>query len=359
MYRDLIINLSLVISFLSISGQIFRNKPLYHSNFNKIIGGIIAGILGITLMIFSIQINDTTIMDLRNFSIMVVIIYGGIVSGVIAGGIISFGRVALFGLNTSSVTAVITIISLVIISKLILNRANLSTFKKFLFINIGNIIIVSLAFIYLITDKQELFNILVYYGTISLFGGFLIYYLCEYIARSNENFRELKTSTQIDFLTGLNNVRHFDEVWNHHVQNAKDKNERLSIFLIDIDHFKNINDTYGHPIGDLVLKELGKVLKQTTRSFDTVSRNGGEEFSVILPDCPSHQAIEIAERIRSTVENYQFSISEKDIINITISIGVVTFPETIEDTSKMIEKADECLYRAKHSGRNKVLSCIS
>jgi diguanylate cyclase len=357
MYRDLIINLAIVISFLAISGQVFKNNPMSSSVTQKLIGGIIGGILGITLMFFSIQVTDTTIMDLRNFVIIVVTLYGGIISGLLAGLIVALGRVLLFGLNISSITAVITLIILVIICGLI-SKSNLATFKKYIFMNFSNIIIIYIAFIYLLNNTEILFDILLYYGLISIVGGLIIYYICDYIVRSNENFRKLKEYSQIDFLTGLNNVRQYDAIWNTHVLNAKERNERLSLLLIDIDHFKNINDTYGHPIGDIVLKELSHVLKNSTRSFDTISRNGGEEFSVILPDCPNHQAIEIAERIRNAVAKHDFFISELNKINITVSIGIATFPETVEDADKMIEKADSCLYKAKNSGSNQVCSSI-
>lgn len=220
--------------------------------------------------------------------------------------------------------------------------------------NISNIVIVYCAFFYLITDKQKLIEVLFYYGIISIVGGFVIYYISEYISHSNENFRKLKESAKTDFLTGLNNVRQFDTIWNAHILNVKEKNERLSILLIDIDHFKKINDVHGHLIGDKVLKELGRVLKSSIRTFDTVSRNGGEEFSVILPDCPNTQAIEIAERIRKAVEIYDFIISKSNKVSITVSIGIATFPETVENVNEMLGKADRCLYKAKQLGRNKV-----
>lgn len=357
MYRDLIINLSIIISFLFISGQTFKHKPMYGSITNKIIGGLIAGVLGLTLMSFSIQVTDTTMMDLRTFAIILAIIYGSIISGIIAGGMIVFGRMLLFGVNISSIAAVCIVISLVIVCALI-SKSNCPIFRKFLYMNISNIVIVSLAFIYLINDTTLLFQALAYYGVISLFSGFVIYYLCDYIVRSNENFRQLKESAQIDFLTGLNNVRQFDATWNKLVMNAKEKNEKLSLLLIDIDHFKKINDTYGHLIGDIVLKELGGILINSSRSFDIVSRNGGEEFSVILPDCSNQQALEIGEKLRNTVEKHDFFISKTEKINITISIGIATFPETIKDTDKMLETADKCLYKAKHSGRNKVSACM-
>ncbi|WP_246938715.1 GGDEF domain-containing protein [Bacillus pinisoli] len=241
-------------------------------------------------------------------------------SGAIASIVIGSARVLIFGVNISSLTALVVLLVLTVISFYI-SKKNITTFRKFIYINGSNIVIVFLALFFLVKDPHKLSIVLTYYRAIAILGGFIIYYISDYVVRSNENFRILKDSAERDFLTGLNNVRQFDSIWNTHVTNAKERKERLSILLIDIDHFKNINDTYGHPVGDLVLKELGNVLKQTTRSFDTVSRNGGEEFSVILPDCPNKQAVEIAERIRIAVAKHEFEISSTEKINITVSIG--------------------------------------
>ena len=159
-----------------------------------------------------------------------------------------------------------------------------------------------------------------------------------------------------DFLTGLNNVRKFDSLFNNAIENAKEKKENLSLLMIDIDFFKRVNDTYGHAEGDVVLQELGKILSKNSRSFDVVSRNGGEEFTVLLLGCPKDNAIQIAERIRATVENHSFVLTTGLEISITVSIGVSSYPELTEEVEKLVEKSDIALYAAKRTGRNKVCS---
>ncbi|MGJ7920317.1 diguanylate cyclase [Neobacillus sp. LXY-4] len=353
MFRDLVVNLSFIITFLFIAGQLFREKPIYFSLANKIKAGVLAGILGITLMIFSIQLTDTLIVDLRHLAVILITLYGGIISSIIAGTIIILGRLLIFDIHVTSIAASFLIFSMVIVCNLIL-KIKIVTSQKMLYMNLSNILLTSFMFSLLLEDQQILIKIILVYGTISLFGGAIIYYISDYIIKSNENYRLLKESSVKDFLTGLHNVRHFDTSWNQHVINAVEKKEYLSLLIIDIDHFKQVNDTYGHPAGDMVLKELGEVLIRSTRSFDTVSRNGGEEFSVILPDCPSHQAKEVAERIRIAVEKHHFEISHLTKTNITVSIGVVTYPETVQETDLIIWQADQNLYKAKNSGRNKV-----
>ncbi len=126
--------------------------------------------------------------------------------------------------------------------------------------------------------------------------------------------------------------------------------------MVDIDFFKKVNDTYGHIEGDIVLKELGLILSENCRHFDEVSRIGGEEFSVLLPDCAYPRAMQIAERIKDAVKIHTFTLSTGVKIHITISIGVASYPETIQDIEKLMEKADTALYAAKRSGRNRVCS---
>lgn len=126
--------------------------------------------------------------------------------------------------------------------------------------------------------------------------------------------------------------------------------------MIDIDFFKKVNDTYGHAEGDAVLRELGKILLKSCRSYDIVSRNGGEEFTILLLDCPEIQALQIAERVRYSVETHPFIMTNETQINITVSIGVSSYPEATNKIEKLLELADETLYIAKRTGRNKVCS---
>lgn len=129
--------------------------------------------------------------------------------------------------------------------------------------------------------------------------------------------------------------------------------EPLSVITFDIDFFKKINDTYGHPGGDYVLKELGQLMQsKLVRSNDYFARFGGEEFVIILQATPLKTAHEVAERIRQTVENHVFIFAEKKI-NVTISIGVST-KATADSWDKMYNRADQALYQSKQSGRNKV-----
>ena len=165
-----------------------------------------------------------------------------------------------------------------------------------------------------------------------------------------------------DFLTGLYNTRQFDKILNLSFERVLENKEKLSCLMIDIDNFKKVNDTYGHAIGDIVLKELAQILKNNCRVFDVVGRIGGEEFCALLLNCPKDQTSEIALRINNAVEKHEFNISENKFINITVSIGVAIYPDTTSNLEDIKEKADIALYKAKQSGRNRVCNseiCIN
>jgi diguanylate cyclase len=130
----------------------------------------------------------------------------------------------------------------------------------------------------------------------------------------------------------------------------------LSLLFIDIDFFKKVNDSYGHPIGDLVLKKFAVVLSDLVSEKDFISRNGGEEFAVLLPECDHQQAIFFAERIRKQIEETPFIIHDNKSISTTVSIGVATLCETTKDIEELIIQADSALYSAKQVGRNRVCS---
>ena len=126
------------------------------------------------------------------------------------------------------------------------------------------------------------------------------------------------------------------------------------MLFIDIDFFKKVNDTFGHQNGDKVLEDLGKILLNSCSHSDVVSRNGGEEFSILMTDCPRDKVMEVAERIRKAVQDHKFYLIDGQAINITISIGVAIYPDTVNDINLIVEKADSALYEAKRTGRNRV-----
>lgn len=357
MIKDYIVNSFILISFISVVYQLFTNSglnPTLVIHYRLLSGGIF-GLLGITLIIFGVQLPNNIIVDFRNIAIFLSAITGGWVSAATSAFIISAFRLLFYGINSPSIVAV-TIIFLLIIIFCLITRLKIKVSLKWLF-SIGiSEILSSIAFSILIDDAKLLKNTISSYCFGLSFISILLYYYVEYIEAVTESFRNYKQEAHRDFLTGLNNVRQFDKLFNRIVGNGYAGYDTVSLLYIDIDFFKKVNDTYGHREGDIVLKELGEILTKACRSVDIVSRNGGEEFSVILPNCPTDVAIEIAERIRKKVEATPIALSNQLTINITVSIGIASYPVPVSDFGLLRESADMALYEAKRSGRNKVIS---
>ena len=167
-------------------------------------------------------------------------------------------------------------------------------------------------------------------------------------------FKEVEELSRVDGLTGLYLRRYFTACLNNELLLATRYNNVFSLIMIDIDFFKKVNDTYGHIVGDFVLKELAKILLEEFREQGLCARWGGEEFLVFIPYQSQQQVVFLAEKLRSTVENHIFQFQDKTI-KITISCGISFYPQEGKDITTLIEEADKKLYKAKQSGRNKVV----
>lgn len=175
-----------------------------------------------------------------------------------------------------------------------------------------------------------------------------------YAAKLASTNRKLQNMAMTDFLTGLPNRRSALQRLKNLVAEVQRYGEPLSCLMIDIDHFKQINDTYGHDCGDSVLRQITKLFEEKARSYDMVSRWGGEEFLVISARSGAADTCQLAERLRRTVENYEFRISQELKIRLTVSIGVASWYPDFHDAGELIKSADQALYQAKAGGRNRV-----
>ncbi|MBV8166602.1 MAG: diguanylate cyclase, partial [Alphaproteobacteria bacterium] len=176
-----------------------------------------------------------------------------------------------------------------------------------------------------------------------------------YQNRLRINYEQSIALASTDPLTGVHNRRYLDTHLDQLLQRARANNKPLSVAFCDIDHFKKLNDTYGHAAGDEVLVEFTRRLTRNLRSFDLVARIGGEEFVVVMPDTPPERARRIGERLRQKVEVEPFTVSGAEPIAVTISVGVTTSRASDELGIELIKRADEAMYQAKHAGRNRVV----
>jgi len=178
--------------------------------------------------------------------------------------------------------------------------------------------------------------------------------LLEKLRRDNAHLQTLATT---DALTHVQNARSFREILEHEFKAARRYGYPLSLMMIDVDHFKVVNDTHGHPSGDYVLKETAVILKRSVRDSDVVSRTGGEEFTILLPRADRKQVAKFAERVRKEVRDRKFIVYGSEI-HVTVSVGLSSYPDDAEviDARMLLYFADQALLIAKETGRDRVVA---
>lgn len=221
----------------------------------------------------------------------------------------------------------------------------------------------SIAQVILLSDISEEVseaNEIIYMGSIIVLvvGSILIlifYWLVGRIGKYIEsNERELQKLATRDGLTGLYNHRFFYKKFQEELERARRFNHTVSLLMLDIDHFKSVNDTYGHQAGDTILRGLSGLLKDRIRTVDWACRYGGEEIMVIMPETDILGAEQVAEELRILIEQNPFDIGNDQHINITVSIGIATYPLDAQEVPLLVSAVDKALYKAKEGGRNRV-----
>ena len=177
-----------------------------------------------------------------------------------------------------------------------------------------------------------------------------------YAVKLAESFEALRQLATRDELTGLLNRREFDRIIEEEQERARRFSDPLSLLMIDVDHFKAINDSHGHPVGDIVLREIARRMGTRIRTIDKVARFGGEEFAVLLVQTDRPAAVEVACRICAEIEREPVIASPDLAIRVTASVGVALLPDDAEDAAGLVAAADKALYEAKGAGRNRVVA---
>lgn len=170
-------------------------------------------------------------------------------------------------------------------------------------------------------------------------------------------YKRLQRMSITDALTGVANRRHFTERYRLEFNRSQKSAYPLSVLMIDIDHFKNVNDTYGHLVGDEILVSVAHTITEQLREIDFVARFGGEEFVVFLPETGKEAAMKAAQRVCATVASSEYRAYDEKM-HISVSIGAATFPDDSDDKDALIERADAALYAAKEQGRNRVIAAV-
>lgn len=245
--------------------------------------------------------------------------------------------------NILILTLVVTIVGAIVMLSTSTLFASLST------------ILFSIAYLFISYYAMELYNlwIPVIVPLTSILTAFTLSFLAKYLMKARDFEYQYKLAT-IDGLTELYNHRYFQDALRKQMEISRRYNQPFSLIIVDIDFFKKFNDTYGHQVGDAVLRQVAKILKNNSRVTDYVCRYGGEEMTIILPNANAEDALFNANRICKAVADTPFHLTPVEKVNVTISLGVSTFPDNAQTPQDLIEWADKGLYYAKEHGRNQV-----
>ncbi|HFK1762601.1 diguanylate cyclase [Bacillus wiedmannii] len=349
MLRDLFVNTTLILSFIFVGGQILRDRPLKEefSLWQKCVVGMLTGILSVLLMHFGVHIEDI-MLDLRYLAVILAIIIGGPIASSITVTIILITRLFFTEYSLASELACYSIV-LIGVGVVFIWRMKASIFTRWIWFNVYSLSILVVPLSILFKDM----SIVALYVVCSSVAAYITFISANYVLQSNELFQTMRQYATIDALTGLGNVRQFDLEMNRHIGSKLMKNDSLCLLLIDIDHFKCVNDTYGHPAGDEVLKQIGCILREISPFPDLSFRKGGEEFALLIPKKGLAYGMRTGEQVRTVVENHSFQLLNGTKIKITVSVGVSVYEESPE---QFIQAADDALYYSKRNGRNQVSS---
>ncbi|HFK1684333.1 TPA: GGDEF domain-containing protein [Bacillus tropicus] len=349
MLRDLFVNTTIILSFIFIGGQLLRDKPLKEefSFWQKCVVGIFTGILSVLLMYFGVHIGNI-MLDLRYLAVILAIIIGGPIASSITVTIILITRLFLTEYSLASELACYTIV-LIGVGIIFIWRMKASIFIRWIWFNVYSLSILIVPLSMLFKDM----SIVALYLVCSSVAAYITFISANYVLQSNELFQKMKQYATIDALTGLGNVRQFDLEMNRHISNKRTKNDSLCLLFIDIDHFKSVNDTYGHPAGDEVLKQIGCILREISPFPDLAFRKGGEEFALLIPQKGLAYGMHMGEQVRAAVEKHSFQLLDGTKIKITVSVGISVYEQSPE---QFIQAADDALYYSKRNGRNQVSS---
>ncbi|MDZ7666661.1 MAG: diguanylate cyclase [Desulfotignum sp.] len=222
---------------------------------------------------------------------------------------------------------------------------------------------ISVTFDVTATEKKLAGNRFVFIGlgiaASLLLLGIILFLISRLAGRLSDAYSTIEKMSITDDLTQVFNRRHFHTRLDEEIERARRYDHPVSLFMMDIDHFKPVNDNYGHQTGDEVLNTIGGILKSNTRSADIVARYGGEEFVVLLPETKQETARVAAEKIRAAIERHSFTGQEGSLFHLTASFGVsfldVTDQNTADIADRIVKKADDAMYQAKETGRNRVV----
>ncbi|MDX1259107.1 diguanylate cyclase [Exiguobacterium sp. K1] len=345
---ELLVNACIAFTGFYIISKIIHSTRFSSYAVKSLIIGLATGLLGVVLMFKGIQVNDSLRMDLRHLPLVLLAFYGNRFPLVVATLIIAGSRF-LFGVTPQAFIAFVAIIAIstgmIWIHRQLLNRP----FRQNLALNVWALLMITFTVLINLGFNDASLRLLLATWTIGLAVGVLSSMLTLDFQTLNRQVELYKQSSERDHLTGLYNRR----VWDTRTAGLEQEGRIYNVLALDIDHFKHVNDTYGHGNGDLVLQQFANILMEETRPHDITARIGGEEFMILIYDLTPPKIIKVANRIRERIAHERFQLDGFPDITVTASIGIAHGKQI--HIQHMNGLADEALYTAKQQGRNRTI----
>lgn len=357
MIKELFANACILFTSIFIVSRLMKKYDISTSSpiQTRTIYGIIGGIGACILMIYSSKITPQVMLDFRDIDFILIAYFGGLIPTIITGIVASAFLLFYRGITDNTLISVLGMV-LICTGSGMISKFKLRMNIKIILMLLYSLLVNSMVYIIIVKDMKELITILLCKWITSIVIIIATFHYINYLIDSKNMLISLKKESTHDYITGLSNTRRFDTKYNDALKNALVNKGKVALCIIDIDHFKKINDNYGHTAGSEVLKQLGILMKKECGQQFFIARIGGEEFAIILKNTDPVNVKKVAEHLRKEIENHNFTISNSNVIRITVSIGVAQYPDLLNDITYLKEAADNKLYEAKRTGRNKV--CI-
>lgn len=329
-----------------------RHKKIKNKLFELMSIGMITGVFGGTLILFKVAFSHDVSIDLRSIALVLATISGGSVAVVIASIVLILFRLLIYGYSFPALVGAITI-GVSGVACMLLGKVKVNNRIKW-YMLYSAAALSSLVGLLCIANQQTMrLEIFMYFILLNSLGSIVSCKIYQYLLKTEEAYRALEHEVITDGLTKLYNRRYYNQQLEENIKYVS-PTKPLSLIVFDIDHFKSVNDTYGHEAGDEVLRQISSIAKKLILSSHVLSRIGGEEFSIIMPYTDESGAVALAERLRAKVEEQPFKVFNNKMIHITISLGVSNIPQSVVSAHDLFKTADQALYQSKNNGRNQV-----
>ncbi len=346
-FTALLLNASVAFTGFYLISKLYHSDRFGSFRFRGFLIGLMTGGLGLFLMMNAVQANEEVRVDLRYLPLVLLAFYGARFPLLIATVIIASTRF-LFGLTDQAVVAFIATF-VVGLGMWWIHRHVHRLLLQSMLLHVWALFVTSISILINLGWNTAYVEIVLTFWVVGLLVGTLASLLAIDLEQMTRRSKEYKHSAERDHLTGLFNRR----MWEERTTSLVSERRAYNVLALDIDHFKHVNDTYGHPNGDLVLKRFAELLKVETRAHDVVARIGGEEFVILIYDLSPEKVVKVAERIRERIAAEAFVLSDGTSIRVSTSIGIAH--GSALPVESMSSLADTALYEAKDQGRNRTV----